>query len=70
MPFRTDLAIENKEMYDESQGKSGEIPGVSVDIQEYSDRIKVTKIVVKDELGSHIMESPAAAISPSKRMKR
>ena len=61
MPFRTDLAIENKEMYDESQGNQGEIPGVSVDIQEYSDRIKVTKIVVKDELGSHIMGKPCGS---------
>ncbi len=55
MSFRTDLAIENKEMYDESRGNRGEIPGVSVDVQEYSDRIKITRITVLDETGSRIM---------------
>ena len=61
MSSRTDLAIENKEMYDESQGNQGEIPGVGVDIQNYSDRIKVTRITVLDELGSKIMGKPCGS---------
>ncbi len=61
MSFRTDLAIENKEMYDESQGNQGEIPGVSVDVQDYSDRIRVTRITVKDETGSRIMGKPCGS---------
>ncbi len=56
MSFRTDLAIETKEMYDESQGNKGEIPGVSVDVDHYSNTIKVTRICVMDEVESRIME--------------
>ena len=61
MAFRTDLAIENKEMYDESRGNQGEIPGVGVDIQDYSDKVKVTRITVKDEVGSRIMGKPCGS---------
>ena len=61
MSFRTDLAIESKEMYDESQGNRGEIPGVGVDIHNYSEKIKVTRITVLDELGSKIMGKPCGS---------
>ena len=56
--FRTDLAIENKEMYDESNGGRGEIPGVEVSVKDCTERIRVTKITVRDETGSRIMGKP------------
>lgn len=58
MAFRTDLAIENKEMYDESNGGRGEIPGVEVSVKDCTERIRVTKITVRDETGSRIMGKP------------
>ena len=58
MAFRTDLAIENKEMYDESRGNQGEIPGVEVKVRQETKKIKVTRIAVKDETGSRIMGKP------------
>lgn len=59
MGVRTDLAIENKEMYDsENKGKNVEIPGVSVDVEEKGEGIKVTRIGVLDEYGSKVMGKP------------
>ena len=67
MAFRTDLAIENKEMYDESRGNQGEIPGVEVKVRQETKKIKVTRIAVKDETGSRIMGKPCGNISLSRR---
>lgn len=55
MNFRTDLAIENKQMYDENNNV--EISGVEVEREE-KDNIVVTRIKVTDEHGSQIMGKP------------
>lgn len=59
MRFRTDLAIENKEMYDsENQGKNIEIQGVEVETQQYADGIDITRIKITDENGSKVLQKP------------
>ena len=59
MDFRTDLAIESKEMLDENnKGKKVEIPAVEVDEDQYEQGVKVTRIRVTGETGSRIMGKP------------
>lgn len=59
MNIRTDLAIENKEMYDEdNKGKEIEISGVEVDTDQYGKDINVTRIKITDEHGSAVLSKP------------
>lgn len=59
MNYRTDLAIESKEMIDESnKGKKIEMPGVLVDVDQYDPNVKVTRIKIDDEAGSRTMGKP------------
>lgn len=59
MNYRTDLAIENKEMYDQDQkGEGIEISGVEVDIKEYDENIKATRIKIVNENGSKVLSKP------------
>ncbi len=52
MKFRTDLAIENKEMYDEeNKDKRIEISGVEIEKEDYGEEISVTRIKITDEHG-------------------
>jgi spore protease len=57
--FRTDLAIENKEMYDsENQGEGIEISGVEVETEKFEDIIEITRIKITDENGSKVLQKP------------
>lgn len=59
MKFRTDLAIENKEMYDsENQGEGIEISGVEVETERFQDLIEITRIKITDENGSKVLQKP------------
>ncbi|WP_027399353.1 GPR endopeptidase [Anaerovorax odorimutans] len=59
MNIRTDLAIENKEMYDEeNKGKGVEISGVEVDKKQFDENINVTNIKITDEHGSQVLNKP------------
>lgn len=59
MKFRTDLAIENKEMYDsENQGEGIEISGVEVETEKFEDIIEITRIKITDENGSKVLQKP------------
>ncbi|MGI6732947.1 MAG: GPR endopeptidase [Anaerovoracaceae bacterium] len=59
MNYRTDLAIESKEMIDEeNKGRRVEIPGVEVDEDQYEQGVKVTRIKITTEEGSRIMGKP------------
>ncbi|MDD2190533.1 MAG: GPR endopeptidase [Eubacteriales bacterium] len=59
MKFRTDLAIENKEMYDsENKGKKIEISGVEVETENFEDLIGITRIKITDEHGSKALSKP------------
>lgn len=59
MAFRTDLAIENKEIYDENNKEEQvEIPGVEVETELFKDIVQITRIKVADERGSLAMSKP------------
>ena len=58
MNFRTDLAIESKEMLDEESKEKIEISGVEVDEDQISEGVKVTRIKITDENGSRAMGKP------------
>lgn len=59
MNYRTDLAIESKEMLDgENKGKKIEIPEVEVDEDNYDYGIKVTRIKITGDTGSKAMGKP------------
>lgn len=59
MQFRTDLAIENKEMYDsDNKGKNIEISGVEVETETYEDIVGITRIKITDEHGSKALSKP------------
>lgn len=59
MNFRTDLAIENKEMYDsENKDKGIEISGVEVETEKFEDSVGITRIKITDENGSRALQKP------------
>lgn len=59
LKYRTDLAIESKEMYDsENQGKNVEISGVEVETEKYEDVVGITRIKITDEHGSRALSKP------------
>ncbi|MDD2218422.1 MAG: GPR endopeptidase [Eubacteriales bacterium] len=59
MKYRTDLALESKQLYDEeNKGKEADIPGVSSDINIYDEDIKVTTIEIVDERGAVALGKP------------
>lgn len=58
MNFRTDLAIENREMYHEGNDEDIEISGVEVKTSEIDEDISVTKIKITDENGSKALLKP------------
>ena len=59
MAFRTDLAIENKEMYDSNNKDKGvEISGVEVETEKYQDDVNITRIKITDENGSKALSKP------------
>lgn len=59
MQFRTDLAIENKEMYDSDQkGEGVEISGVEVETEKFEDIVGITRIKITDEHGSQVLQKP------------
>ncbi len=57
MNFRTDLAIETKEMYHESKGEGVEISGVEVEVEK-DQEVSVTRIAITDENGEKVLGKP------------
>ena len=58
MRFRTDLAIERKEILDEQQGSAKDIDGVSIEKITYDEDITSTRIRILNELGEMKLEKP------------
>lgn len=54
--FRTDLAVESRELYKEE--KQQEIKGVEVEKLDYGTSVDVTRVVIKDDHGSDAMGRP------------
>ena len=58
MDYRTDLAIERKEIIDEENGKTGAPDGVAVEKADYGDDVKVTRIEITSRAGEMRMQKP------------
>jgi len=58
LKYRTDLAIESVEMYDEERGKSGDIDGVEMEKIQYDEDIKSTRIKIIDPKGEQLLQRP------------
>jgi len=59
MDYRTDLAIENVEMYDEKRGQTGDIDGVVMEKIQYAEDIRATRIKILDQRGEQALQKPA-----------
>ncbi len=57
MRFRTDLAVENRQMYEEACGKS-DIDGITVTKRSYGEDICVTEIIIESDTGARLLEKP------------
>lgn len=58
MKFRTDLAIERKEILDEERGSASEIDGVLMEKVTYDEDITSTRIRILNEAGAAQLEKP------------
>ncbi len=58
LKYRTDLAIESVEMYDEERGETGDIDGVEMEKIEYDEDIRATRIKIKDSKGEAVLQKP------------
>ena len=60
MDYRTDLAIERKEILDEESG-AGEIEGVTMEKLDYGNGVVATRIRILNEMGERRMQKPAGS---------
>lgn len=58
MKYRTDLAIERKEILDEERGSAEEIEGVVMEQITYDEDIQATRIKILNEQGERQLEKP------------
>lgn len=58
MKFRTDLAIERKEILDEARGSAKDIEGVKLEKITYDEDITATRIEILNPIGEKQMEKP------------
>lgn len=58
LKYRTDLAIENVEMYEEESGTTGDIDGVEMQKIDYDEDIQATRIKIKDSKGETLLQKP------------
>ena len=56
--IRTDLAIENREIYQKAERIEDEIPGIKTDFKNISNDLKVTKVEVLTEEGERALGKP------------
>ena len=55
--IRTDLAIENREIYNQARNAEDEIPGVRVETKRMK-KIKVTKVFIESKEGEEALNKP------------
>lgn len=58
MNYRTDLAIERKEMLDNEQGSTSEVEGVTMEKTEYGEGVTTTCIKIINDIGAKKMGKP------------
>lgn len=56
MFFRTDMAVERRDIYREANKLEDEIPGVDFEEDKISDTIKVTRVKILDEQGENALQ--------------
>ena len=56
--FRTDLALERRDIYKEANNIKGEIDGIISEEEEVSKTIKVTRVNVTNENGAKSIQKP------------
>ena len=56
--FRTDLAVERREIYKKANKIQDEVPGIETEESEISDKIKVTRVKVTTEEGAQAIGKP------------
>lgn len=56
--IRTDLAIENREIYKKAENIEDEVPGIKTDYENVSDDLKVTKVEILSEEGEKALGKP------------
>lgn len=56
--FRTDLAVERREIYKKANKIQAEVPGIETEESEISDKIKVTRVKVTTEEGAQAIGKP------------
>lgn len=56
--IRTDLAIENREIYQKAEKVEDEIPGIKTDFENVSEDLKVTKVEIISEEGEKALGKP------------
>ena len=61
MKYRTDLAIERKEMLEEDGERAEGIEGVEVRKRDYGDGVRAVRIDITSEAGEKRMEKPAGS---------
>lgn len=56
--FRTDLAVERREIYRKANKIENEVPGIETDEEDISDSIKITRVRILDENGANAIGKP------------
>ena len=56
MFFRTDMAVERRDIYREANKLEDEIPGIEYKEEKLSDTIKVTRVKILDERGEEALQ--------------
>ena len=58
--FRTDLASERREIYQKTNDVKGEIDGITSEVEDITDKIKVEKVKIINENGEVLLQKRAA----------
>lgn len=56
--IRTDLAIENREVYRKAEKLENEIPGVETSVEQVSEDFKITEVKILSEDGANALDKP------------
>lgn len=59
--IRTDLAIENREVYRKAEKLENEIPGVETSVEQVSDDFKITEVKILSEDGAKALDKPVGS---------
>lgn len=59
--IRTDLAIENREVYRKAEKLENEIPGVETSVEQVADDFKITEVKILSEDGAKALDKPVGS---------